>query len=93
MRDFTLRLTLANNDGKVIATADAGAIATSKWVKGKTYAVQNTATFNDVAAAGTYNLCLTLVDPQDGAAIGLPLKDADGQGGYRVGTVNVSSKK
>jgi hypothetical protein len=93
MRDFTLRLTLANNDGKVIATADAGAIATSKWVKGKTYPVQNTATFNDVAAAGTYNLCLTLVDPQDGAAIGLPLKDADGQGGYRVGTVNVSSKK
>jgi hypothetical protein len=90
MRDFTLRLTLENADGKVIATADAGPLETSTWVKGKSYDFRNTATFKDVATAGTYNLCLALVDPKGGAAIGLPLTDADGRGGYRVGKVTVS---
>jgi hypothetical protein len=93
MRDFTLRLTLVNAEGKVIATTDAGPLEASKWVKGKSYAVQNTATFTDVAAAGTYNLCLALVDPKGGAAISLPLKGAAAQGGYRVGTVKVSVNK
>ena len=93
MRDFNLRLVLVNADGNVVATADAGPLETSKWAKGKTYPIRNTATFKDVAAAGTYNLCLALVDPKGGAAIGLPLKDADGQGGYRVGNVTVSVSK
>jgi hypothetical protein len=91
MRDFTLRLTLVDANGKTIATSDADPLGTDKWVKGKTYAVKNGATFKD-AKAGEYTLCVSVIDPKDGRAIALPLKDGRDDGSYRVGTVNVIAR-
>jgi hypothetical protein len=90
MRDYTLRLSLADADGKTVATADAGPLGTDKWVKGQTYRVRCAATFDD-AKPGTYTLRIAVVDPKSAAAIQLPLKDG-ADGSYAIGAVEVGPR-
>jgi hypothetical protein len=89
MVDFKLKLTLVDGAGKSAATADAKGFGTDKWVKGKTYPVRSTLAFADVKP-GQYELCVSLVDPRDGKAIGLPLKGDVGERAYRVGAIGVA---
>ena len=84
VRDFKLLLSLADAAGKVVASADAGAMPTSRWVDGQTYAVNKSVTFRD-APAGEYELRLTLTDPASGRPIQLPLSHARPDGAYAVG--------
>jgi hypothetical protein len=84
MVDFKLKLTLADASGKTVATAEAGGLGTDKWVKGKTYPVKSDITFKDVKA-GEYQVFLSLVDPRDGKAIGLPVTGGTSDRSYRLG--------
>ncbi len=90
MRDFTLRLSLVDSSGAIAASADGGPLETSKWIKGKTYAAKTSVTFTNVRA-GEYELCMSLIDPENGKAISMPLKDGRPEGSYRIGTVRVES--
>jgi hypothetical protein len=91
MQDFPLRLSLVNDAGKAVATADAGRLGTDRWVKGKTYAAQGKATFAD-APAGEHALHVSLVDPRDGKPIQLPLKGRSADGSYPVGKITIVAR-
>ena len=86
MRDFTLKLDLADGKGNTVASCDAGAMGTSKWVKGESYAVAKDVTFRDVAP-GECVMRMSVVDPAGGKAIALPLRDRREDGSCKVGTV------
>ena len=88
MRDFHLFIRLLRDDGSVVAEADARALPTSKWIKGESNAVTTKVSFAPIAA-GKFVLSIALRDPKDRKAIALPLSDADGDGGYRIGTITV----
>jgi hypothetical protein len=91
MRDYTLRLTLADAAGSVVATADAGPLPTRRWVAGQPYTASASATFVPTvaraAAAGAHELRLALVDPASGEDVALPLTGRRPGGAYSVGQV------
>jgi hypothetical protein len=88
MRDYRLRLTLIDKSDKPVASADAGALGTDRWIAGETYKSAKQVTFEN-AAAGEYRLCLSLIDPKDGRAINLPLKDRTTDGPYLLGNIRL----
>jgi hypothetical protein len=88
MRDYTLRLSLADAQGQPVTTIDAGGTGCNRWVKGQAYAVRHRATFRDVPS-GRYTLRLSLIDPKTRTPIALPLEDGDGNKTYPLGAVDV----
>ena len=68
MRDYHLRIVIGKEQ------IDAGAVATSRWVKGQTYEVAKDVKLPDLAA-GAYPLHIAFVDPATGKPVALPLKD------------------
>lgn len=90
-RDAAVSFSLVNGEGKAIATAEGGTLATHEWVKGKEYASHNEAAFEGVPA-GEYQLAMTLIDPQSGKRIALPVVGARDDRVYPVGTVRVSPR-
>jgi hypothetical protein len=92
MRKFELRLSLVDDADKVVGRADAGALQTDKWVKGKSYATSSRATFTK-APAGEYTLCVSLIDPKDGGTIAIPVKGGRADGAYPIGNVRIAEAK
>lgn len=90
MRDFTLKLSLADDAGKVVATADAGPLGTDKWIKGKTYPIQRKAMFANIPA-GAFQLHVSLMDPKTSKPIQLPLKNVSSDGSYPIGPISVAA--
>ena len=88
MRDFTLRLSLVDGAGKIVATADAGPLGTDKWVKGTTYTARGKTAFAD-APAGEHALHVSLINPKDQKPVQMPLKGAAADGSYPVGKITV----
>jgi hypothetical protein len=88
MRDYMLRLTLADDAGKTLATAEAGKTGCDKWIKGQTYPLSHDATFKS-AKPGRYRLGLSLIDPQTDQHIALPLVDADDHHIYPLGPITI----
>ncbi len=86
MRNFRLRFTLTNAAGKVVATADAGDLGSSQWIKGATNKQSNHVTFPTVPC-GAYRLCLSVLDPNDEKSIHLPLHDRRDEGSYDIGSI------
>ncbi|HEV2293357.1 MAG TPA: DUF4832 domain-containing protein [Tepidisphaeraceae bacterium] len=91
MRDYRLHVTLTKAGGKVVAgkvvaSADAGELDTDSWIKGKTYMASNVAVFTGVAP-GLYRLHLSLIDPESGTTINLPLHDRRDDGSYPIGAI------
>jgi hypothetical protein len=77
MRDFQLRVIIGDQQ------IDAGAIETSRWIKGQDYPVASEVKIDDLED-GSYPLHIALVDPATGKAIALPLKDG------AIGTIKVA---
>lgn len=77
MRDYRLRLIVGTTQ------IDAGPIETSRWIKGRNYAVTKEVKLPDDLAAGSYPLHIGLVDPATEQPIALPLKDG------AIGTITV----
>lgn len=90
MRSYSLRLSLVDEGGTVISTAEAGSLGADKWVKGETYMVESRAMFKDIKA-GDYALHFGVVDAATLTAIRLPLKAAEAGGRYRIGEVTVAA--
>jgi hypothetical protein len=65
-----------------------GSVPTSKWVKGRTYAIDKRMPIGPIRP-GTYELHLALLDPVTRESIHLPLKSALPDGSYKVGAVQV----
>ena len=86
MRDYRLKLLLADADGRAIESSDTGALRTSRWIKGERYPVRLGARFVDVKP-GRYTLRFVVVDPRDGTVIRLPLKDAAEDGSCPAGEI------
>jgi hypothetical protein len=84
MRDHRLRLTLVDAAGKPAASADGGESGSSRWIKGETYTLANHVTFHAVPA-GSYRLCLSLIDPKYDEPINLPLRGRRDDGSYDLG--------
>ncbi|MEA2711526.1 MAG: hypothetical protein QOF78_4127 [Phycisphaerales bacterium] len=76
LRDYHLKLIVGDQQ------IDAGPIETSRWIKGRNYAVAKDVKLPAIAA-GAYPLHIALVDPATGQPIALPLKDG------AVGTITV----
>ena len=91
LRDYRLKLVLADDQGKAVTTCDAGPLATANWVKGKSYQISKEAVFHNVAP-GKYQLRLGLVDPATSQSIALPLR-AEESGSYLVGTIEITASK
>jgi hypothetical protein len=88
MRDYTLRLTLTDATGHVIATTDAGPTGCDRWIQGQTYPLTQDVTFRDVRP-GQYDLRLSLIDPRTNRPIALSLKDGDAEKRYQVTTITI----
>jgi hypothetical protein len=86
MRDYHLRLTLADDKGAAIASTDAGELDTDAWIRGETYKASNDVTFQTIAP-GAYQLRITLIDPRDGRSINLPLGDRGEDRSYPIGAI------
>jgi hypothetical protein len=84
MRDYTLRLTLADDAGKTLTTTDAGKTGCDKWLKGQTYPLAHDVTFKN-AKPGRYTLRLSLIDPKTDQPIALPLAEGDDHHTYPLG--------
>lgn len=75
LRDFALRLRLADEQGRTLAETDAGPLPTSQWLEGDRQRVAALASFPRVAGTGTVaRLLLGLYDEASGRAIQLPLE-------------------
>lgn len=93
MTDFTLKILLTRpGSGKIALVAEVGSIGTSKWVKGRYYAIDKQFTL-DEASPGAYDLLIELTDPRSGKAIELPLSDAPQPGAYRICRVEVTGRR
>jgi hypothetical protein len=88
MRDFLLRLSLRDSQGKPMATCDIGALQTSRWLHGEQQTAAHTTRFKGVPP-GQYELCVELIDPQSHQPIALPLKRKVGEGVYALGQIKV----
>lgn len=88
LRDYTLRLTLTDNEGETIATTDAGPTACHQWIRGRTYPLTHEPTFSTVPV-GNYPLRLSLIDPKTNSPIALPLVGGDDDKTYPIGHINV----
>jgi hypothetical protein len=77
---------MTENEEAPIASFDAGVLKTQEWIKGDAYKASNACELKDVAA-GTYQLCISLIDPKDGKSINLPLRDRRADGSYPVGMI------
>jgi Domain of unknown function (DUF4832)/Beta-galactosidase len=84
LRDYGLRLHMADAKGQTRAACDAGPLETSRWVRDQVVRVVKEVEFRDVPA-GEYSLRLTLIDPLTGRAVALPLAGGDRDGGYAIG--------
>jgi hypothetical protein len=69
MRDYHLRVVVGTQQ------IDAGAIETSRWIKGQSYPVTKDVKLPADVDAGAYPLHIGLIDPATGKAVALPLKD------------------
>jgi hypothetical protein len=78
MRDFRLRVIVGDKQ------IDAGAIETSRWIKGQSYNASNEVKLPDIAP-GAYPLHIGLIDPKTDKPIMLPLKDG------AIGTIIVAA--
>jgi len=85
MRDYRLNISLTDEAGRPIATADAGPLDTDAWIKGETYKAKCDATFRSKVPRGTYSIQISLVDPRGGGPIRLPLAGGNGTGAYTIG--------
>jgi hypothetical protein len=88
MHDFPLLLVLADAQGRSIARCTTQPLPTSKWIKGPTYNVKLSATFDDVPD-GEYHLRVALIDPNSKKPIELPLQKRSDDGSYEIGNIRV----
>ncbi|MCX7007120.1 MAG: DUF4832 domain-containing protein, partial [Kiritimatiellaeota bacterium] len=49
LRDYTLRLRLANEKGQILAQTEAGTLPTSQWLEGDKHTVMSSATFPKIS--------------------------------------------
>jgi len=80
-----LRLLLLDSAGNVAGACDAGALPTSRWIKGPDRDVTAKATFSDLPP-GRYTLRILLLDPATDRPIELPLGIAQ-DGSYGIGDI------
>lgn len=74
LRDYALRLRLADEQGRVLAEADTGPLPTSRWLEGDRQHVSATATFPRIAGTATgARLLIALHYTTTGRVIALPL--------------------
>ncbi|HEX8916775.1 MAG TPA: DUF4832 domain-containing protein [Humisphaera sp.] len=92
LRDYTLRASLADAAGKVVASADVGTMGTAGWVAGRTYDVAGEFAV-PLLAAGEYELRLSVVDPGTKRTIRLPLAGGTNDGSYAVGRLTVDAAR
>jgi hypothetical protein len=88
LRDYRLEVRLTNAAGDVVESSNAGAVATSTWVKGCSYDVTAPCRFAQVPA-GDYELRLVLVDPLTDEPIHLPLTQRLDDGSCLIGSITV----
>jgi hypothetical protein len=92
MRDYKMKLLLADAAGKTTAVVDIGTLPTSRWKKGTTYTVEKSVRFPS-AAPGVYELQMRLTDPKTGRIIQLPLKSSQNDGAYDLGPITVTTRR
>lgn len=74
LRDYTLRLRLADKSGDVLAQVEAGILPTSQWLEGDKQNVRLTATFPKIGGSSNKaRFLISLFDPATRRAIKLPL--------------------
>jgi hypothetical protein len=76
MRDYNLRIIIGDKQ------IDAGAMETSRWIKGSDYPIVKEIKLSDLEQ-GAYPLHIALIDPATGKPIALPVKDG------AIGTITV----
>jgi len=87
--DFTMKLLLTPlNSRKTTLEVELGPLGTSKWTKGRYYAVNKQLALGEVPP-GAYDLSIELTDPRTGKPIELPLVDVSQPGHYRIGRVEI----
>lgn len=90
LRDYALRLRLADDKGHSLAQADAGTLRTSQWLEGDKQTVTASATFPKIAGdSGKAALLLSLHDPATGRVIKLPLSKRTHDEFCEIGEVGV----
>ena len=87
LRDYRLRLFLAQENGPVALVLAEAAVNTSRWVKGKIYTVHQGMSAKDTKP-GTYQLRMELIDPASGRHVALPLGNVS-PGAYKVGPISI----
>jgi hypothetical protein len=90
LRDFELRLALANSDGAIVARARPTVLPTSKWLGGERQKVPVKAQFPRIAP-GQYELVFGLWDTVLEREIQMPLQDKRSNGLYYIGTMEVTA--
>jgi hypothetical protein len=88
LRDYGLRLILADAKGQTRSTCDAGPLETSRWERDVVYRVQKEVAWR-VVPAGEGELRVALTDPGTGRSIALPLAVGSREGGYPMGGVRL----
>lgn len=90
MRDYRLKLLLADGEGKVAALCDAGLLDTANWVRGESYSISKEVNFHNVPP-GNYQLRLALIDPAPLKTIALPLTHRNADGSYDIGAITCTT--
>lgn len=74
LRDYLLRLRLADKRGQTLAQSDAGTLPTSQWLEGDKHTLNVDAAFPNIGGdSGAAKLFIALHDPATGRNIKLPL--------------------
>lgn len=90
LRDYHLLVRLVNEDGTAIASADAGAVPTSRWLQGETNACLVDVNFGRFDGTGTRaRMQVGLRDAGTGRMIGLPVAGRTADGFADLGTVRL----
>jgi hypothetical protein len=90
LQDFTLRVRLADEQGEVLAQADAVPLPTSQWLQGDVHQVERSVTFAAISgAAPRATLLMSLHDPSTGRAIQLPLAKRTRDEFYEIGELGL----
>lgn len=86
LRDYGLRLIVADAKGTKLASCDAGTLETSRWVRDEVYRVTREAMLPECQSDAA-ELRLALTDPETGRTIALPLAGGSPELGYPIGGI------